>query len=54
LPHVGAHYDLDNRNLYNELKPLVVDGPGWAFIRRFNKMKDGRASEAVKTKFGSD
>jgi hypothetical protein len=30
--------------LYNELKPLVVDGPGWAFVRRFDKAKDGRAA----------
>jgi hypothetical protein len=28
--------------LYNELKALVVDGPGWAFIRNFDKAKDGR------------
>lgn len=42
--HAGAHYDLDNRTLYDELKPLVVDGPGWAFVRRFDKAKDGRAA----------
>jgi hypothetical protein len=42
--HVGAHYDLDNHTLYDELKPLVVDGPGWAFVRRFYKTKDGRAA----------
>jgi hypothetical protein len=30
--------------LYDELKPLVVDGPGWAFVRRFNKARDGRAA----------
>jgi hypothetical protein len=38
----AAHFYLDNRTLYNELKPLVVDGPGWAFIRKFDKAKDGR------------
>lgn len=38
----GAHFDLDNRMLYGELKALVVDGPGWAFIRKFDKAKDGR------------
>jgi hypothetical protein len=39
----GAHFDFDNRMLYNELKALVVDGPGWwAFVRKFDKAKDGR------------
>jgi hypothetical protein len=28
--------------LYDELKPLVVDGPGWAFVQKFDKAKDGR------------
>jgi hypothetical protein len=38
----GAHFDLDNCTLCNELKALVVDGPGWAFVRKFDKAKDGR------------
>ena len=42
--HVGRHYDLDNTTLYDELKTLVVDGPGWAFVRKFDKTKDGRAA----------
>ena len=46
----GAHFDLDNRTLYDEFKPLVVDGPGWSFIKRFDKAKDGRAAVlALKT-----
>lgn len=27
-----AHFELDNRTLYDEFKPLIVDGPGWSFI----------------------
>jgi len=42
--HAGAHYDLDNRTLYNEIKILVVDGSGWSFIRKYDKMKDGRSA----------
>lgn len=38
----GTHFDMDNRTLYDEFKPLVVDGPGWSFIKRFDKTKDGR------------
>jgi RNA binding exosome subunit len=39
----GAHFNLDNCTLYDALKPLV-DGPGWAFVRRFDKQKDGRGA----------
>ena len=38
----GTHFDLDNRTLYDEFKPLVVDGPGWSFIKKYDKSKDGR------------
>ena len=33
----GAHFDLDNCNLYDEFKPLVVDGPGWSLIKKFDR-----------------
>jgi hypothetical protein len=38
----GPHYEIDNKTLYAELKPLVVDGPGWRFIKKFDKLSDGR------------
>jgi hypothetical protein len=40
----GAHFDHDNRTLYDELKPLLVKGPGWPFIKKFDKAKDGRGA----------
>lgn len=40
----GTHFDLDNRTLYDEFKPLVVDGPGWSFIKKFDRSKDGRGA----------
>ena len=40
----GTHFELDNRTLYDEFKPLVVDGPGWSFIKKFDKSKDGRGA----------
>jgi hypothetical protein len=40
----GTHFDLDNRTLYDEFKPLVVDGPGWSFIKKFDRTKDGRGA----------
>jgi hypothetical protein len=42
--HAGAHYDLDNRTLYDEIKILVVDGSGWSFIKKFDKTRDGRSA----------
>ena len=38
----GAWYDLDNRRIYDEFKILVLKGPGWTFIKAFDKYKDGR------------
>jgi hypothetical protein len=38
----GPHFELDNQMLYNELKPLVIDGPGWSFIKKYDKKKQGR------------
>jgi hypothetical protein len=41
---------LDNRTLYDKFKDLVVDGPGWSFVKKFDKRKDGRgAVMALKT-----
>jgi hypothetical protein len=41
MVHTGSHYALDNRTLYDELKLLVINGPGWGFIKQFDKTKDG-------------
>jgi len=38
----GAWYDLDNRRIYDEFKGLVLKGPGWTFIKAFDRYKDGR------------
>jgi hypothetical protein len=37
----GAHYQLNNMMLFEEFKPLVMDGPGWGFIKKYDKNKDG-------------
>jgi hypothetical protein len=39
---LGSHYNIDNKTLYEELKLLVVDGPGWGFIKKFDKLSDGQ------------
>jgi hypothetical protein len=30
--------------LYNDIKPLLVDGARWAFIKRYDRHKDGRGA----------
>lgn len=42
--HADTHYAIDNATLYETLKPLVVDGPGWGFIQKFDKTKNGRGA----------
>lgn len=45
----GDDYDADSKRVYNELKPLMIDGLGWAKILPFDKLSDGRtALSAVK------
>jgi hypothetical protein len=41
MVHTSSHYALDNHTLYDELKPLVINGPGWGFIKQIKKTKDG-------------
>ena len=46
----GSHFELNNRTLYDEFNPLVVDGPDWSFIKKYDKLKDGRSAVlALKT-----
>jgi hypothetical protein len=33
---------LDNHRVYDECKALVLKGPGWSFIKQFDRLKDGR------------
>jgi hypothetical protein len=44
LSLTGDDFCIDNRRVYLVLKGLVIDGPGWAFIRKFNKDQDGRGA----------
>lgn len=39
--HSSNHYAIDSKTLYDELKPMVNDGPCWSFIKQYDKSKDG-------------
>ena len=42
--HSSQHYLVDNKRLFNEIKALTVDGPGWTYIKRYDKKEDGRSA----------
>jgi hypothetical protein len=37
----GDWFSLDNHRVYDEFKALVLKGPGWSFIKTFDRLKDG-------------
>jgi hypothetical protein len=41
MVHSGKQFVINNKTLYDELKPLVINGLGWNFIKQHDKMKDG-------------
>mmetsp|Transcript_680 Transcript_680/g.982 ORF Transcript_680/g.982 Transcript_680/m.982 type:complete len:243 (-) Transcript_680:729-1457(-) len=38
----GDWFTIDNQRVYDEFKNLVVNGPGWSFIKTYDRAKDGR------------
>ena len=40
----GVDYKADVKRYYDTLKPLLINGPGWTFIRPFDKANDGRGA----------
>lgn len=38
----GQHFKLDNATVYKELKSLVVNGPLWTYVKKFDKAENGR------------
>lgn len=44
MPLTGAHFVRDNNSLFDMLKTLVIDGPGWPFIQAFDSARNGRAA----------
>lgn len=40
----GQHYKLDNKRVWAEFKALVVEGPAWTHVKRFNRTSDGRGA----------
>jgi hypothetical protein len=44
----GGWFELDNARAYDEFKSLVLKGPGWSFIKQYDKTKNGRAASLAQ------
>ena len=40
----GPWFELDNARAYDEFKALVLKGPGWSFIKQYDRTKNGRSA----------
>lgn len=46
----GETFARDSKRVFDILKPLVMEGPGWPFVQPFNRKRDGRAAfKALKS-----
>jgi hypothetical protein len=43
-PHAGIHYENDNRMVWDLIRHVTHDGPGWSWVQGFQKARDGRAA----------
>jgi hypothetical protein len=43
-PHVGTHYDLDNKAVWQVVRHCPHGGPGWSWVQSHKRACDGRAS----------
>ena len=37
----GMHFEIDNKQIWQEVKALVIDGFGWSYIKQFEQLSDG-------------
>jgi hypothetical protein len=42
-PHVGTHYDLDNKAVWQVVRHCTHGGPGWSWVQSHQRVCDGRA-----------
>jgi hypothetical protein len=38
------HFEIDNKQVWQKVKALVIDGFGWSYIKQFEKLSDGRGA----------
>ncbi len=42
VQHKGQTFDNDSKTLFDIMQPALVDGPGWAFVKKYAKKQQGR------------
>jgi hypothetical protein len=51
-PHTGTHYENDNRLVWDLIRHVTHDGPGWSWVQGFLKTRNGRAAYlAIKSHY---
>jgi len=40
----GDAYTDDSKHIFDEFKPLIIDGPGWTYVKSFGHKRDGRGA----------
>ena len=40
----GPWFELDNARVYEEFKSLVLKGPGWSFVKQYDRTKNRRSA----------
>jgi hypothetical protein len=40
----GPWFELDNQRVYEEFKALILKGPGWSFIKTYDRTKNSRGA----------
>ena len=43
-PHTGEGFNSDNREVWEVLRPLLIHGPAWAYVRGYAKRSNGRGA----------
>ena len=38
--HAGPHYITDYRRAWDLFKPTIIDGPGWTYVKQYNRTKN--------------
>ena len=42
VQHEGPTFENDSKTLFDIMQPALVDGPGWAFVKKYAKKQQGR------------
>jgi hypothetical protein len=54
-PHTGAYYQRDNISVWNVIRHVTHEGPGWSWVKEYQRGCDGRSAyQAMKRHYLGD